>query len=83
MSYAEWMDGQPHSSQFFLFCTAPTPNVYGMETARGLVHGYSREMVKSVGFKSDTPGFKLQLCRMLAVLQRQITSVLLTQFSHL
>ena len=80
MSYAEWMDGQP---QFSLFCTAPTPNVYGMGTARGLVHGYSREMVKSMGFKSDTPGFKFQLCHVLAVRQRQITSVLLTQFSHL
>ena len=83
MSYAEWMDGQPHCSQLSLFCTAPTPNVYGMGTARGLVHGYSREMVKSMGFKSDTPGFKFQLCHVLAVRQRQITSVLLTQFSHL
>ena len=83
MSYAEWMDGQPHCSQFSLFCTAPTPNVYGMGTARGLVHGYSREMVKSMGFKSDKPGFKFQLCHVLAVRQRQITSVLLTQFSHL
>lgn len=51
MSYAEWMDGQRHSSQFFLFCTAPTPPVYGKGTARGLVHGYCREMVKSVGFE--------------------------------
>ena len=51
MSSAEWTDGQRHSSQFVLFCTAPTPHVYGMGTACGLVHGCCREMVKSVGFE--------------------------------
>lgn len=51
MSCAEWMDGQRHSSQFFLFCTAPTPHVYDTGIACGLVHGYCREMVKSVGFE--------------------------------